>query len=141
MDVEVPGALAALVGSQTAGAIARVAPEGWITLSHDDIADRGFVRVYFDDHLIPRRDVRDELSYAFELAQIRPEVSMFPRKIGGQYVMVSRLDGESLYLMRSDNPHIWNNATLLQKPVSAWESVKIGNCGSPLETDRGWLSP
>ena len=66
-------------------------------------------------------------------------MAMFPRKIGGQYVMVSRLDGESLFLMRSDNPHIWNNATLLQKPVSPWESVKIGNCGSPLETDRGWL--
>jgi len=41
--------------------------------------------------------------------------------------------------MRSDNPHIWNEADLLQKPVSPWESVQIGNCGSPLETDRGWL--
>ncbi len=66
-------------------------------------------------------------------------MAMFPRKIDGRYVMVSRLDGENLYLMYSDNPHIWNNATLLQKPVSPWESVKIGNCGSPLETDKGWL--
>ncbi len=66
-------------------------------------------------------------------------MAMFPRKIDGQYMMVSRHDGESLYLMRSDNPHIWNNAELLQRPVSPWESVQIGNCGSPLETDRGWL--
>lgn len=66
-------------------------------------------------------------------------VALFPRKIDGQYMMVSRIDGESLYLMRSDNPHIWNQADLLQKPVSPWESVQIGNCGSPLETDRGWL--
>jgi predicted GH43/DUF377 family glycosyl hydrolase len=66
-------------------------------------------------------------------------MALFPRKIDGRYMMVSRLDGESLYLMRSDNPHIWNDARLLQKPVSPWESVQIGNCGSPLETDRGWL--
>ncbi len=66
-------------------------------------------------------------------------VALFPRKIDGQYMMVSRIDGESLYLMRSDNPHIWNEAELLQKPVGPWESVQIGNCGSPLETDRGWL--
>ncbi|MHC5112492.1 MAG: glycoside hydrolase family 130 protein, partial [Planctomycetota bacterium] len=66
-------------------------------------------------------------------------MALFPRKIGGRYMMVSRLDGTSLYLMTSDNPHIWNDATLLQKPVRPWESVQIGNCGSPLETDRGWL--
>jgi predicted GH43/DUF377 family glycosyl hydrolase len=66
-------------------------------------------------------------------------MAMFPRKIDGQYMMVSRQDGENLYLMRSDNPHIWNDAELLQRPISPWESVQIGNCGSPLETDRGWI--
>jgi predicted GH43/DUF377 family glycosyl hydrolase len=66
-------------------------------------------------------------------------MAMFPRKINGQYMMVSRQDGENLYLMRSDNPHIWNDAELLQRPISPWESVQIGNCGSPLETDRGWI--
>jgi predicted GH43/DUF377 family glycosyl hydrolase len=66
-------------------------------------------------------------------------MALFPRKIAGQYMMVSRIDGESLYLMRSDNPHIWNESELLQKPVGPWESVQIGNCGSPIETESGWL--
>lgn len=66
-------------------------------------------------------------------------MALFPRKVHGQYMMVSRIDGESLYLMKSDSPLSWNEATLLQKPVGLWETVQIGNCGSPLETDRGWL--
>ncbi len=65
--------------------------------------------------------------------------AMFPRKVGGRYLMVSRLDGQSLYLMASDNPYRWEHAMMLQKPVAPWECVQIGNCGSPLETERGWL--
>lgn len=66
-------------------------------------------------------------------------MALFPRRISGQYMMVSRIDGESLYLMKSDSPLIWKDATLLQKPVGPWETVQIGNCGSPLETEFGWL--
>ena len=66
-------------------------------------------------------------------------MALFPRKIDGKYTMVSRLDGENLYLMQSDNVRFWENPKLLQRPKYYWEFVQIGNCGSPLETDDGWL--
>ena len=66
-------------------------------------------------------------------------MALFPRKINGKYMMISRVDGESLYLMSSDNIHFWYNAKLLKDPENAWEFIQIGNCGSPIETDKGWL--
>lgn len=66
-------------------------------------------------------------------------MALFPRKINGKYVMVSRIDGENLYIMSSDNLYFWDNATLLKKPENAWEFVQIGNCGSPIETEYGWI--
>ena len=53
--------------------------------------------------------------------------------------MCSRIDGENLFLMYSDNVHFWETAELLQIPKNPWEFVQIGNCGSPLETSEGWL--
>jgi predicted GH43/DUF377 family glycosyl hydrolase len=66
-------------------------------------------------------------------------MALFPRRIGGHYVMCSRIDGENLYIMMSDIVHFWETAELLQTPRSPWEFVQIGNCGSPLETPEGWL--
>jgi predicted GH43/DUF377 family glycosyl hydrolase len=66
-------------------------------------------------------------------------MALFPRKVNGQYLMLSRQDDENLYLMRSNNPHHWESPELLMRPAHTWESVKIGNCGSPIETDAGWL--
>jgi predicted GH43/DUF377 family glycosyl hydrolase len=66
-------------------------------------------------------------------------MALFPRKIGGLYAMLSRQDNESIYLMFSDNVHFWNERRLLLKPAFPWELVQIGNCGSPIETDAGWL--
>jgi len=66
-------------------------------------------------------------------------MALFPRRIGGRYAMISRQDDENLFLMFSGNPHFWTEPTLLRKPAEPWESVKIGNCGSPIETDAGWL--
>lgn len=66
-------------------------------------------------------------------------MALFPRKINGKYVMISRVDGESLYIMTSDNIHFWQNAELIKEPESAWEFVQIGNCGSPVETEYGWI--
>lgn len=65
--------------------------------------------------------------------------ALFPRRVDGWYVMLSRVDGENLYIMRSDNIRFWNEAELLQTPKFPWEFVQIGNCGSPLETSEGWL--
>ncbi len=66
-------------------------------------------------------------------------MALFPRKVNDQYAMLSRQDGENNYIMFSDNLHFWHTATLIQRPKHSWEFVQIGNCGSPLETDKGWL--
>ncbi len=66
-------------------------------------------------------------------------MALFPRRINGRYVMTSRVDGENMYIMTSDNVHIWNDAERLQEPVDPWEFIQIGNCGSPIETPEGWL--
>ena len=66
-------------------------------------------------------------------------MAIFPRKIRGMYAMLSRQDNENIYLMFSDNVHFWNERTLVLKPVFPWELVQLGNCGSPIETDAGWL--
>ena len=66
-------------------------------------------------------------------------MALFPRKINGLYAMLSRQDNENIYIMFSDNVHFWNERTLLLKPAFPWELVQLGNCGSPIETDAGWL--
>ena len=66
-------------------------------------------------------------------------MALFPRRIDGCYAMLSRQDDENLYIMFSDNPHYWNDPQILLRPAEVWESVKIGNCGSPIETAAGWL--
>lgn len=66
-------------------------------------------------------------------------MALFPRKINGKYAMLSRQDGENNYIMFSDNLHFWHEATLIQQPEEPWEFVQIGNCGSPIETDKGWI--
>jgi predicted GH43/DUF377 family glycosyl hydrolase len=66
-------------------------------------------------------------------------MALFPRRIDGNYAMLSRQDDENLFIMYSDNSHYWSDPKLIMHPAELWESVKIGNCGSPLETEAGWL--
>jgi predicted GH43/DUF377 family glycosyl hydrolase len=66
-------------------------------------------------------------------------MALFPRRIRGQYVMLSRQDAENLYLMYSDELHFWHTKVPLLKPTYSWEFLQIGNCGSPIETEAGWL--
>ena len=66
-------------------------------------------------------------------------MALFPRRINGCYVMLSRQDNENIYLMYSDMLHFWYEKRLLLRPTYPWEFVQIGNCGSPIETDAGWL--
>ncbi|MCH8805582.1 MAG: glycosidase [Planctomycetes bacterium] len=66
-------------------------------------------------------------------------MALFPRKIDGWYTMISRVDNENLYIMSSKNIRFWNDADRLQAPRYPWEFIQIGNCGSPLETEQGWL--
>jgi predicted GH43/DUF377 family glycosyl hydrolase len=66
-------------------------------------------------------------------------MAMFPRRVGGRYAMLSRQDNESIYLMYSDDVHFWHEQQVLLRPTFPWELIQIGNCGSPIETDAGWL--
>lgn len=66
-------------------------------------------------------------------------MALFPRQVGGRYAMLSRQDDENLFIMFSDNPHNWSDPRILMRPDGMWESVKVGNCGSPIETEAGWV--
>lgn len=65
--------------------------------------------------------------------------ALFPRKIDGHFVALSRFDTENNYVMRTDNLRIWSSAEKIESPQFPWDLARIGNCGSPLETDAGWL--
>ncbi|WDF79417.1 glycoside hydrolase family 130 protein [Mucilaginibacter sp. KACC 22773] len=66
-------------------------------------------------------------------------LALFPRKVNGKFVMISRIDGCNNYIMYADKINIWEKPIILQQPRFSWEFVQIGNCGSPIETKDGWL--
>ena len=67
-------------------------------------------------------------------------MALFPRKVNGKFVMLSRQDGVNNYIMYSDSLRFWNEVELLQEPDHPLEFVQVGNCGSPVETPEGWLT-
>jgi predicted GH43/DUF377 family glycosyl hydrolase len=73
------------------------------------------------------------------LAARNKGMALFPRKLRGAYAMIGRQDNESLYLIYSDDLYSWSEGVPLLKPKFPWEFVQIGNCGSPIELDQGWL--
>ena len=88
-------------------------------------------------------ETRDFLS--FRMSPLRGSaaqnkgMALFPRKLNGQYAMIGRQDNENLYLIYSDDLHYWDGGRAILKPKFPWEFVQIGNCGSPIELDEGWL--
>lgn len=66
-------------------------------------------------------------------------MALFPRPIGGRYVALSRADRETNSLTFSSDLINWSAPRILQRPRRSWELVQLGNCGSPLATERGWL--
>lgn len=66
-------------------------------------------------------------------------MALFPRKIHGRYAMLGRQDYENIYVLFSDHLHFWHAAQLALKPKFPWEFIQLGNCGSPIETEAGWL--
>ena len=66
-------------------------------------------------------------------------MALFPRKIKNNYVMTSRQDSENIFIMFSKDIYFWNDAKILRTSNYPWEFIQIGNCGSPIETDAGWI--
>jgi predicted GH43/DUF377 family glycosyl hydrolase len=91
-------------------------------------------------HLIETKDfLYFKISPLYGKSAINKNLALFPRKINGQYVMVSRIDGFNNYIMFSDDLYLWEDSELWQQPKYPWEFIQIGNGGSPIETEKGWL--
>jgi predicted GH43/DUF377 family glycosyl hydrolase len=112
--------------------------------------NNGAVRYYatytaYSDNAIVPQLIETEDFVSFNMSTLNgPEIhnkgiALFPRKIGGQYAMLSRQGNENIYLMLSEHSHFWYTKREIVAPVEPWEFVQLGNCGSPIETDRGWL--
>jgi predicted GH43/DUF377 family glycosyl hydrolase len=90
--------------------------------------------------MMATRDFRTfELSPMQGTAARHKGMALFPRKIDGQYAMVGRQDGENIWFLRSDDLLDWDGGEILLAPRFPWELVQMGNCGSPIEIDEGWL--
>jgi predicted GH43/DUF377 family glycosyl hydrolase len=114
------------------------------------VEDDGEVTYYgtytaYDGMAILPKLIRTKDFYNFKIMPINGEIAqnkgmaLFPRKINGKYAMLCRIDGVNNYIAYSDKINIWSEAKLLQEPKYPWEMVQIGNSGSPIETDEGWL--
>ncbi len=94
--------------------------------------------------ILPKLIVTEDF-YHFEIKPLHGKgaqnknLALFPKKINGQYVMLSRLDGVNSYIGFSDSLTVWEKPIKLQEPKHPWEFIQIGNCGAPLETSAGWL--
>jgi predicted GH43/DUF377 family glycosyl hydrolase len=88
-------------------------------------------------------ETRDFLSFRMSplhgTAARNKGMALFPRRIDGKYAMIARQDNENLYLIYSDDLYRWDGGQAILKPQFPWEFVQIGNCGSPIELDEGWL--
>ena len=82
---------------------------------------------------------------SFEMRALSGEVAsakgmaLFPRRIDGRYVTLGRQDNRNIWLNVSDDLLHWDSGVRLVEPRYPWEFVQMGNCGSPLEIDEGWL--
>lgn len=113
----------------------------------DDNGEATYFATYtaYDGITILPRLLETKDFYNFKGLPIHGEIArnkgmaLFPRKIKGKYAMLCRTDGVNNYIAYSDNINIWREAKPIQKPKFHWELVQIGNCGSPIETEEGWL--
>jgi predicted GH43/DUF377 family glycosyl hydrolase len=118
----------------------------FVRFTHDDgtIVYYATYTAYDGKHIHPKMiETTDFLRFRKQdlkgVMALNKGMALFPRKIDGRYAMISRVDGENLYLMFSEDLYTWNEAEKIAGPQFPWEFTQIGNCGSPLETDRGWL--
>lgn len=99
---------------------------------------------YDGANILPKLLVTSDF-YHFKVLPLHGEIAqnkgmaLFPRKINGKYAMLCRIDGVNNYIAYSDNISVWRKAVLIQAPKYPWEFIQMGNCGSPIETEAGWL--
>jgi predicted GH43/DUF377 family glycosyl hydrolase len=99
----------------------------------------------YDGALIMPKLLQTNDFYTFKMMPLygagaqNKNLALFPRKINGKYAMISRIDGCNNYIMYSHKINIWEEPIMLQQPKFTWEFIQIGNCGSPIETEDGWI--
>lgn len=112
--------------------------------------DDGLVSYYATYSAYDGRDILPRLIetrdfYNFRILPIHGEqvqnkgMALFPRKIGGKYAMLARVDGVNNYIVYGEEISIWGTPVKIQEPIYPWEFIQVGNCGSPIETPYGWL--
>lgn len=112
--------------------------------------DDGSVKYYatytaYDGHSITPRILETADFLRFKVSSLKGRevvnkgFALFPRKINGKYVMLSRQDNENNFIMFSDDLYTWNTRKTIMEPEYPWDFIQLGNCGSPIETDAGWL--
>ena len=112
----------------------------------DDGADTYYATyTAFDGHQIRPQLVQTEDFAEFRVTTLTGRaaqnkgIALFPRRVGGRFLALGRHDNVNNYLMASDDVRVWHNATVIQEPERPWELMQLGNCGSPMETEAGWL--
>lgn len=118
----------------------------WVKFTNDD-GSKTYYATYtaYDGIAILPKMMETKDFYHFTVLPLHGEIAqnkgmaLFPRKIKGKYAMLCRIDGVNNYIAFSDQIGIWRNAQLLQRPKYPWEFIQIGNSGSPVETQEGWL--
>lgn len=113
----------------------------------DDNGDVTYYATYtaYDGSSILPKLISTKDFYNFRILPINGQLArdkgmaLFPRKIKGKYAMLCRIDGVNNYIAYSDNINIWNVAKIIQQPKYSWDLVQLGNAGSPIETESGWL--
>ncbi|MDO9529806.1 MAG: glycoside hydrolase family 130 protein [Syntrophales bacterium] len=99
----------------------------------------------YDGYTILPKSIETKDFYHFKISPIygkytqNKNLALFPRKIKGKYAMISRSDGVNNYIMFSNDIHFWHHAQKIQEPRYPWEFIQLGNCGSPIKTEKGWL--
>jgi predicted GH43/DUF377 family glycosyl hydrolase len=115
-----------------------------------EFEDNGRKRYYATYTAYSGRAIRSELIETLDFRTFRMTplrgvaagnkgMGLFPRRIDDRFAMIGRQDNENLYLMFSDDLYTWEGGQAFLKPAFPWEFVQIGNCGSPIELDEGWL--
>ena len=113
----------------------------------DDNGDVTYYATYtaYDGSSILPKLISTKDFYNFRILPINGQLArdkgmaLFPRKIKGKYAMLCRIDGVNNYIAYSDSINIWNDAKIIQRPKYSWDLVQMGNAGSPIETESGWL--
>jgi predicted GH43/DUF377 family glycosyl hydrolase len=95
---------------------------------------------HIQQHMLDTKDFRTFRSAPMTgAAAVGKGLALFPRRVHGRFLALTRSDRESNEIASSDDPRHWPDQQSIQVPERSWEMVQLGNCGSPIETELGWL--